>query len=114
MKVGLLAAIGCLSTSICLADPIRVSTWVFKVTGSVAPSAEASVTNDVLELGNAAAALKKSNPDVILVQGAVDWRGCQQLAQALKPDQYHVLGCSSFSSPRTNANSSPQVAILSK
>jgi hypothetical protein len=39
---------------------------------------------------------------------------CKQLAQALMPAEYNVIGCSSFSDSRSNAPYASQVAILSR
>ncbi len=62
----------------------------------------------------AASALKKLDPDVILLQQVRDWQMCEQLAQALKPAEYKTLTCSSFIDPRTGTLRKQQVAILSK
>jgi hypothetical protein len=61
-----------------------------------------------------AAALRRLNPDVILLSGVRDWQACAQLAQTLKPAEYNVVVCSAFQDPRTRAPGERQTAILSK
>ncbi len=93
------------------AEPIRVSMWTFKA-ASGAPATILRTNDSQIEL--AARALKQLDPEVILLQGVHDWRMCQQLARALKPGEYNIIGCSSFSDSRTNAPNASQVAILSR
>jgi hypothetical protein len=64
-------------------------------------------------LQEAAKSLKKLRPDVILLQQVAGWETCHQLAQALQPETYHVVICSSFRDP-SDKLLSRQVAILSK
>jgi hypothetical protein len=90
----------------CFADTIRVTTWNLE-------PVPAAGTNDTL-IQDAAAALKKLNPDVILLQQVRDWKMCGQLAQALEPAEYNVLVCSSFRDSRTGAVSKDQVAVLAR
>ena len=66
------------------------------------------------QLPEAAAAVKKLAPDVILLQGVRDWQSCDQLARALKPADYRVLVCSAFPGAQTNEPGSQQVAILAR
>jgi endonuclease/exonuclease/phosphatase family metal-dependent hydrolase len=90
----------------CFAETVRVTTW------NLEPMPAAG-TNDT-RIPDAAAALKKLNPDVILLQEVRGWRMCEQLAQALKPAEYSVCICSSFREARTGSLSNQQVAILSR
>src|SRR5260221_13727356 len=73
------------------AETLRVTTWNLE-------AVEPGIANPILTNGieAAAAALKKQDPDIILLQEVRDWRMCSQLAEALKPAIYHVLVCSSF------------------
>lgn len=102
---GLVLALFILGPS-CLADTIRVTTWNLE-------SAAAPATNQS-RVQQAAAELKKLNPDVILLQEVSDWQMCDRLAQALKPAAYKVLICSSFRAPGTGTLRKQQVAILAK
>ena len=90
----------------CFAETVRVTTW------NLEPMPAAG-TNDS-RIPDAAAVLRKLNPDVILLQQVRDWRMCEQLAQALKPADYSVCVCSSFREARTGSLSNQQVAILSR
>jgi hypothetical protein len=63
-------------------------------------------TNSALE--KAVSVLKKEQPDIVLLQQIPDWKFCSQLAQLLKPTEYHVLVCSSWS------RAGGQTAILSR
>ena len=100
------AALGILLAALpALAAPIRVTTW------SLAPTA-LDATNGGIQ--NAATALNKLNPDVILLQSAPDWQSCNELAAALKPAVYKVAICSSFRDAGTGKLAREQTAILSK
>jgi hypothetical protein len=95
------------------ADTLRVVTW------NLEPSAAPGATNAPTDtnppsIRQAAAALKELAPDVILLQQVRDWKMCDQLAQALKPADYKILICSSFTDARTGTLRNQQVAILSK
>ena len=94
------------------AASIRVTTW------DLQPGAAAG-TNGLSDqwqqslVQEAAESLKKLRPDVILLQGVAGWETCRQLAQALRPEAYQVVTCSSFGD--AGAKLWPrQVAILSK
>ncbi len=91
----------------CLAQNLRVTSW--DMAGSTTSAGQPGS-----QIQEAAAALKKLNPDVILLQHVRDWQMCGQLAQALKPANYSVLVCSSFRDAQTGASSRGQAAILSK
>jgi hypothetical protein len=67
-----------------------------------------------IRIRQASAALKKLDPDVILLQQVRDRKTCDQLVQALKPAEYKILVCSSFTDARTGTLRKRQVAILSK
>jgi len=109
---GLALALLILSPS-CFADTIRVTTWNLE-SATVAGRTNAAASTNQTSIRQAAAALKRQNPDVILLQQVSDWQMCDQLAQALKPAEYKVLICSSFQDPRTGTARRQQVAILAK
>ena len=90
----------------CLAETLRVTTWNLQAT--------AGPSTSEIRLQEAAAALKQISPDVILLQQVRDWKMCDDLAQALKPDPYTIQICSAFREAGTGALSTQQVAILSK
>src|SRR5438105_4178972 len=89
----------------CLGETIRVTTWNMQENAGGKPALSLELT---------AGALKKADPDIILLQQVRDWGMCLQLADALKPAVYHVLVCSAFRDSRTGSNSQQQAAILSK
>jgi len=91
------------------AETLRITTWNLQ-------AVEPGIANQILTNGieAAAAALKKLDPDVILLQEVLDWRMCSQLAEALKPAIYHVLVCSSFPEGPAKGRKNRQTAILSK
>jgi hypothetical protein len=93
----------------CLGETLRVTTW--NLGSPTDPSAATSSTNRINE---AAQALLKLHPDVILLQQVRDWQMCLLLAQALKPADYNVLVCSAFRDASGRAPSQSQVAILAK
>jgi hypothetical protein len=59
-----------------------------------------------------AAYLNGLKPDLIVLQHMTDWNSCQQLAQALQPENYQVVTCSAFQ--KAHLKSAGEVAILSK
>lgn len=61
-------------------------------------------------VSESAEALKRLDPDIILLQGVKDWKFCYELSALLKPSQYFVLICSAFSGDSANN----QAAVLSK
>lgn len=87
------------------ADPVRVTTWNL---GTVTSNSSPASADD--RLVEAAAALKKLNPDVILLQQIGSWQACAKLAEYLQPDTFQVLLCSSFKP----AEAPGQVAILAR
>jgi endonuclease/exonuclease/phosphatase family metal-dependent hydrolase len=94
------------------AAPIRVTTWDLQP-GAVAGTNGWSNKFQQNLVQEAAEGLKKLRPDVILLQQVADWETCHELAQALQPETYQVVICSSFRDPRAKLLSR-QVAILSK
>ena len=94
-----------LAATFAKAETIRLTTWNLGYTES-GPL-------DTNRIEQAAAILKKTDPDVILLQHVRDWPLCAQLAEALKPAAYTVAICSSFAGPAAGA-SAPQTAVLSK
>src|SRR5438552_4116528 len=101
---------GIISTS---AETLRVTTWSFQETARSAANQE-SAGSQTNRIEAAAAALRRLDPDVILLQHMRDWRACSQLAQALKPAVYDVLICSAFGDGSAQAAGDRQTAILSK
>jgi len=95
-----------------LAQPLRVTSWNLQPP-TVRTNAAGAITNGI-SIPAAANALKKLNPDVILLQQVNDWTMCEQLAQALWPAKYNVVACSAFREPRTSTLRKQQVAILAK
>ena len=91
---------------------IRVTTWDLQP-GAVAGTNGWSVQFQQNLVQEAAESLKKLRPDVIMLQQVADWETCHQFVQALQPESYQVVICSSFRDPRANLLSR-QVAILSK
>jgi hypothetical protein len=81
--------------------PLRVAVWDW---ANAAPHASAL---------DAAAPLKSAGPDIILLQHVADWKACQGLADALRPDAYRVITCSSWYNPHAQS-SGQEVAILAK
>jgi hypothetical protein len=61
-------------------------------------------------LSETALQLRAVTPDVILLKGVAGWKMAGQLAEMLRPAQYHVAACSAFARG-TNAS---QVAILAQ
>jgi hypothetical protein len=94
------------------AASIRVTTW------DLQPSAAAGTNGGSdpflqSQIQDAAESLKKLRPDVIMLQGVAGWETCRQLAQALRPEAYQVVICSSFRDSGARLLGR-QVAILSK
>jgi hypothetical protein len=97
-----------LSVSSALAETVRVTAWNMEM--------RAGATNETADsrIQESAAALGKTNADVILLRHVRDWQTCAQLVQALKPANYSVLVCSAFH-PAPDSGAGPgQVAILAK
>ncbi len=92
-----------------LAAPLRVTSWDMRTRpgGSTPATAESQVQD-------AAAAIKKLDPDVILLHQVRDWPMCAQLAQALKPADYNVLVCTAFREAEAGGAAPSQEAILAK
>ena len=82
------------------AAPLRVAAW------NLETPADGTRPDPV---ASAAEALRPLSPDIILLQQVSDRQSCAQLAESLKPAEYHLLVCSAFSGPGQR-----QVAILSK
>jgi len=93
------------------AQTLRVTSWSLQPVG-VGTNAAAAHTNGI-RIPAAANALKRLDPDVILLQQVTDWAMCQELAEALKPAKYNVVTCSAFRDGRAAARRQ-QAAILAK
>jgi uncharacterized coiled-coil protein SlyX len=65
-------------------------------------------------LSEAAQQLKSLTPDVILLRGVTGWKMAAQLAEALRPAQYHVAACSAFANGAKAGPNTVQVAILAR
>src|SRR5207245_11619476 len=74
---------------------VRVTTWDM----TTALAGEKSSTTAIEKT---AEQLKKISPDVVFVRGVSGWKMCSQLADALKPAEYHVAVCSAFRVPGTS------------
>lgn len=96
------------------AEPIRVTTWNLQAPTAPRTNGTQQATASGNRILAAATALKQLDPDVILLQQVRDWKMCEQLAQALKPDKYNVLVCSAFQDMQTGTLRRQQVAILAK
>jgi endonuclease/exonuclease/phosphatase family metal-dependent hydrolase len=92
--------------------PIRVTTWDLQPSAAAGTNGWSKTFQQSL-VHEAAQRLKKLRPDVILLQQVADWETCHQLAQALQPETYQVVICSSFRDPHGKLLRR-QVAILSK
>jgi hypothetical protein len=94
-----------------LAQTLRVTTWSLQ---APAAGTNAPATNTTgIRIPAAAAALKKLNPDVVLLQQVTDWAMCEELIEALKPAKYSVVTCSAFRDARGTVRKQ-QTAILAK
>src|SRR3954465_1852610 len=102
-----------LVTANALAAPGGVTPWNLQTAAGGATNGISTKAEDS-RIPEAAEALRKLNPEVIILQNVRDWQMCGQLVQALKPAEYNVLVCSSFRDARTGASSKQQVAILAK
>jgi hypothetical protein len=105
-QIASLLLLSALLASPALADTVRLTSWNI---GSVALSPDS--TNNLVGAANLLRAL---NPDLLLLQGVRDWQMCAQLAQSLRPADYHVAVCSAFPCERRDSRSLNEVAILSK
>src|SRR5690242_5896860 len=92
---------------------IRVTTWKLSFPLNN-PRGDSSTEPGEKPLRDAAATLRKLDPDVVLLEGVRDARSCNRLAELLRPARYYVLVCSSFPSAASGGVSREQVAILSK
>jgi hypothetical protein len=105
---GVVFAAAALCSATCtFAETLRVT--ALSLQGAANPSGQPPE-----RLEQAASALKKLNPDVILLRQARDWQMCAQLAKALEPAKYNVLVCSAFRDPSSGKPAPEQVAILAK
>jgi hypothetical protein len=98
-----------MAAAACPAAPVRVTAWNLRT-----PSAAASPDTTESRIREAAAGIRKENPDVVILEQVADWQTCSLLAQALKPANYSVIVCSAFRDPRTGASARQQLAILSR
>ena len=72
------------------AETLRVTAWHMAVPAGAPVQREAAGTSDS-DVGDAAVALKKLDPDVILLEEVRDWQMCAKLIEALRPADYNVL-----------------------
>jgi len=96
-----------------VAAPLRIATWNLREPAATATS-DPSQKNADARIQDAAVALGRLDPDVIILQQVRDWQMCQQVVQALQPAAYSVQVCSSFRDARTGTAGRQQIAILSK
>ena len=95
------------------AAPLRVTTWNIEPklaagTNGTSPGYQKNLIKESAEI------LKNLNPDVILLQGVLDWESCNEMVKALKPAKYNVAAWSSLRDLQTGLLSKQQVTILSK
>jgi hypothetical protein len=102
-----------LSVSSVLAETVRVTAWNMEMQTGGAASGATNETID-MRIEKSAAALGKTNADVILLRHVRDWQTCAQLVQALRPANYSVLVCSAFHPAQGSEADPGQVAILAK
>jgi hypothetical protein len=107
------AAVLMLSARAAAPPTIRVTTWNLQPSASVGATGW-SVSFQQSLIQEAATTLAALKPDVVLLQQIASRESCDQLAQALLPEEYHVAVCSSFRDAGTGAWSRQQVAILAK
>lgn len=93
------------------AAPVRVTVWDLqpRATAEANGWSKNFQKNLVREV---AGSLRNLHPDVILLQQVADWKTCDELAQALRPEIYQVTVCSGFRDPHTEHLG--QAAILSR
>ncbi|HWY74178.1 MAG TPA: hypothetical protein VN281_01100 [Verrucomicrobiae bacterium] len=96
-----------------VAAPLRIATWNLREPAATATNDPSQKTADA-RIQDAAVALGRLDPDVIILQQVRDWQMCQQVVQALQPAAYSVQVCSSFRDARTGTAGRQQIAILSK
>jgi hypothetical protein len=95
------------------AAPIRIATWDLKPKNAVNNGAQNVIQEALDSLKKLHPDVIRLHPDVILLQDVRDWQTCHQIAQALRPEAYQVVICSSFRD-RASETKTGQVAILSR
>ncbi|HEX3718961.1 MAG TPA: hypothetical protein VH595_13410 [Verrucomicrobiae bacterium] len=93
------------------ASPVRVTVWDLqpRATAGANGWSKNFQKNLVREV---AGSLRDLHPDVIVLQQVADWKTCDELARALRPEIYRVTVCSVFRDPHTEHIG--QAAILSR
>jgi hypothetical protein len=95
------------------AAPIRIATWDLKPKNGANNGAQNVFQEVVDSLKKLHPDVVQRRPDVILLQNVRDWQTCRQIAQALRPEVYQVVICTSFGD-RASETKTGQVAILSR
>ena len=101
--LSLLLLIGCGEPS---TGTIRVTTWNLQWFPNSSPK-ERPTSEQELRIKAAADVLRPLDSDILLLQEVKDYDACTRLAEAIKPNTYHVAICSSFDGKQ-------QEAILAK
>ena len=98
-------------------ETVRVTRWDLR-SANPAPAVTNSPAATRPALGaaclEAAAVVKQLQPDVLLLQHARDWQMCGDIAQALRPADYHISICSALNPAIESQRAQPQAAILSR
>ncbi len=102
-------AVAALFVTEAFGQQVRVTTCDLSATASASNAESAKGSLSVI-----AQDLKLATPDVILLRGVSGWKMCSQLAELLKPAEYHVVSCSAFRQPGATNTAAQQVGILSK
>lgn len=95
------------------AAQITVTTWNLNWFPSGSPNL-APPEVETRRIQDAASVLKRTSPDVILLQEVRDLETCDKLAAALAPEKYSVAVCSRFKDEFGGGLGRQQVAILAK
>jgi len=95
------------------AAPVRIATWDLKPKNAANNGAQNVVQEAVDSLKKLHPDAIQRHPDVILLQDVRDWQTCHQIAEALRPEVYQVVICTSFRD-RASETKTGQVAILSR
>jgi endonuclease/exonuclease/phosphatase family metal-dependent hydrolase len=93
------------------AAPIRVTTWNLEWFPNGTPK-ELPVAEQNVRIAAAADVIRPLNPDIILLQEIKDLDACTRLAEAIRPNTYHVAICSAFRD--ATGIGKQQVAVMAK
>jgi hypothetical protein len=108
VALSFLVIIGCSG-----AQTVRCTTWNLEWFPNGSPK-EAPEAQQEQRIKDAADVLRRTNPDIILLQEVRDYDVCARLGEAIAPGIYHVAICSAFREPFQRGLGRQQVAILSE